>query len=130
MIEDTLSVALPIASSKNKAQAKVTKTEVTKFCKSLSKTLEPHDLEISPISVEISSWIFISITRKSTLSELGYHKVITTIAENTGTTKVIIKSDQQLNIGLLNQYRYWTPSRARLLGLQLIKHHSDVLRFN
>jgi len=48
------------------------------------------------------------------------------LANDTGSTRIIQEVEGGLVVALLNQYRYWTPSRARLLGAELVREHLDV----
>lgn len=52
-----------------------------------------------------------------------FEKTILELAENTGSTRIIQETNGGLVVGILNQYRYWTPSRARLLGAEIVRHH-------
>jgi hypothetical protein len=63
-----------------------------------------------------------------TLSELDslLHEVILQLANDTGTTRIIQYLEDGLLIGILRQYRYWTPSRARLLGAEIVRQHMGV----
>jgi len=45
------------------------------------------------------------------------------LANETGATRVIETLRGGLLIGILRQYRYWTPSRARLLGAEIVREH-------
>ncbi|MDI1313812.1 N-6 DNA methylase [Prosthecobacter sp.] len=48
------------------------------------------------------------------------------LADETGTTRIIHEVEGGLVIGILRQYRYWTPSRARLLGGEIMRNHLSV----
>lgn len=48
------------------------------------------------------------------------------LANETGATQIIKESSGGLIIGILRQYRYWTPSRARLLGGEIIRSHMTL----
>ena len=48
------------------------------------------------------------------------------LADDTGTTKIVQQVENGLLIGILNQYRYWTPSRARLLGADIVRQHMNI----
>jgi hypothetical protein len=64
-------------------------------------------------------------TRMPAPDEL-FHEVLLKLAEDTGSTRIIQQVEGGLLVALLNQYRYWTPSRARLLGAELVREHLDV----
>jgi len=55
-----------------------------------------------------------------------FRDVLLKLADDTGCTRIIQQVDGGLVVALFNQYRYWTPSRARLLGAELIREHLDV----
>jgi N-6 DNA Methylase len=55
-----------------------------------------------------------------------FREVLLKLAEDTGSTRIIQQVDGGLVVALLNQYRYWTLSRARLLGAELVREHLDV----
>ena len=55
-----------------------------------------------------------------------FRDVLLKLAEDTGSTRIIQQVGGVLLVALLNQYRYWTPSRARLLGAELVREHLDV----
>jgi hypothetical protein len=49
-------------------------------------------------------------------------------ADRTGSSRVIVHAPrgQGLLLGLLNQQRWWTPTRARLCGRELMRRHLDA----
>lgn len=55
-----------------------------------------------------------------------FRDVLLKLAEDTGSTRIIQQVEGGLLVALLNQYRYWTPSRARLLGAELVREHLAV----
>lgn len=55
-----------------------------------------------------------------------FREVLLKLAEDTGSTRIIQQFEGGLLVALLNQYRYWTPSRARLLGAELVREHLTV----
>ncbi|MDO3388118.1 N-6 DNA methylase [Gilvimarinus sp. SDUM040013] len=122
VISDTLQVGLPVAESKNLAERPVTKAELKLFCRELKKALEPTLVNVSSVYDTLRSWNFISITPKCSPSiDLRHEDVISEIADASGSSMITIRSRQCTHIGILNQYRYWTLSRARLIALQLLK---------
>ena len=42
-------------------------------------------------------------------------------ADGYGASRISWERDGELILGLLKQYRYWTPTRARLCALDLIQ---------
>jgi hypothetical protein len=55
-----------------------------------------------------------------------YQEVIP-VADNTGASQIVMRHmGDGLLVGLRNQYRYWTQTRARMLAAELIRDHLDV----
>src|ERR1035441_7292420 len=50
------------------------------------------------------------------------------LPNETGAAQIIQETERGLVIGILNQYRYWTPSRARLLAAEILQNHTAYLR--
>lgn len=48
---------------------------------------------------------------------------ILSLANETGATTVLQEVDGGLSIGIFDQYRYWTRSRARLLAAEILREH-------
>jgi hypothetical protein len=49
---------------------------------------------------------------------------ILSLANETGATRIIQEIAGGLAIGIFSQYRYWTPSRARLLAADILREHT------
>ncbi len=52
-----------------------------------------------------------------------FRDTILQLADDTGATRIIQQLDSGLLVGILSQYRYWTPSRARLLGAEIVRQY-------
>jgi len=39
----------------------------------------------------------------------------------------VVQDEPGLIVGVYNQYRYWTPSRARLLSADIIRSYLDAI---
>ncbi len=136
VIKDTLDVSLPGRTARKNAQKEVRRGDIERFHDSLSKTLIPYRMKIQPDTIEFNSWKFITISRQGNtddsilLPERGdiSKAAIYKMAEDVGASKILIPRDDCIHIGLLNQYRYWTPSRARLLALQLLEEYSEFFQ--
>ena len=55
-----------------------------------------------------------------------FRDFILELADDAGATKIVQQVGNGLLIGILNQYRYWTPSRARLLGAEIVRQHMNI----
>lgn len=123
-VYDTLSISLPIAESRYKAVATVSDKEISSFIKELENTLLPYRVKINVCASPLDSWRFLSISSRSgNLNAVDNEQIFSEIADAAGCSFIKIHSDNGFIIGLLNQYRYWAPSRARLLGAKLIKEN-------
>jgi len=121
IIQDTLSTSLPISSALKKAQASVSQREIDAFTNMLVKVLQPHEIQvIFDSNMQQDSWLFFSLSLGEP-KNLDIKKTLSVMADNSGASLIKFQEDSSLFIGMLNQYRYWTPSRARLLGLKLLK---------
>lgn len=127
VIKDTLSVALPIASSIKRAQQGVSNDEIDLFCSELLTTMEPYVIQSRTDESQFHSWRFISLSNNSTFDELVAKDTFVEMANNSGASRILINSENNLHIGMLSQYRYWTPSRARLLALHILRENCSFL---
>ncbi|MGH9932557.1 MAG: HsdM family class I SAM-dependent methyltransferase [Pyrinomonadaceae bacterium] len=58
--------------------------------------------------------------------DLIFREGVLPLANETGATRIIVPLQGGLLIGLLRHYRYWTPSRARLLAAEILRNHMQV----
>ncbi len=70
--------------------------------------------------------ILSSLRKALPAPDILFREVLLKLADDTGSTRIIQQVDGGLVVALLNQYRYWTPSRARLLGAELVREYLDV----
>ena len=55
-----------------------------------------------------------------------FHRKVLPLANETGASRVILETDGGLVVATLNQWRYWTPSRARLCAAEILRRHMAV----
>ena len=140
VIRDTLDVCLPYNKSRARACDPPTEDERKKFRQRLELVLSPffkvlgkelqvilwepdnHIQKKTPFSILLLGEQEHSIAEPDEL----FRGVISKLADDTGTTRIIQHVEGGLLIGLLNQYRYWTPSRARLLGAEIVRQHMSI----
>jgi hypothetical protein len=141
VIRDTLEVCLPYKSSRDHACRPTTKAESDIFCRRLESLLRPF-FRIMGKEPTISIWhrrdpylannapFRVLLVGKSDVNVLPpddlFQKRILPLANETGATRIIHEVNSGLVIGILNQYRYWTPSRARLLAAEILRNHTSV----
>jgi hypothetical protein len=141
VIRDTLDVCLPYAESRARACSVPTSDDVETFRQRLELVIRPF-FQVLGKEPKIIVWkpqdtflqkeapfgMVLIGERCNTISEpdILFHDVILRLAEDTGTTRIIQHLEGGLLVGILKQYRYWTPSRARLLGAEIVRQHMGV----
>lgn len=125
-IVDTLSISLPTSESKITAEKPVNDDIKNSFCQTLTETLSPYNLTVSLCNIKSNSWNLIAISRDKTQVEIA-DGLLSNLLDQTNISRIIIHSDKHIFIGILNQYRYWTKSRARLVGMELQNDFSSQL---
>jgi hypothetical protein len=141
VIRDTVETAMPFQQSRSRACSPPLTADRKRFCTELKKLLLPFFLitnEEPEITLHTSAnsngnlpdpFLFISINIKGkTLKEAdtSLQSLFLRLAEESGTTRIIQQQENGLLLGIFNQYRYWTPSRARLLAAEIAREHLDV----
>lgn len=141
VIADTLEIRALNDELGKRASVLPTLTEQKTFKQRLESILRPF-FKVMGDEVQVELWkptaiflrdsapfglLFISKrgTQKPDLDCL-FHNVLLKLAEDTGSTRIIQQVEGGLLVALLSQYRYWTPSRARLLGAELVREHLTV----
>jgi predicted RNA methylase len=137
VIQDTLSVCLPYKESRERACQRPDNSESQSFCQRLESLLLPFfkvlgkypEVMLRKRSDVVDDSPFSVLTlgiRGQEVCAAGddVHRRVLQLASETGATQMIRETEQGLVIGILNQYRYWTPSRARLLAADILQHHA------
>ncbi len=138
VIEDTLTVREPNDELGVRASRLPTPAEVSLFTRRIARILNPffkalgHQSEV--ILWEISrQWnspfLVLIISIKGSPPEEPtsiFRETVLPLANETGATRIIMEGSGSLFVGLLAQYRYWTPSRARMLCAEIIREHLTV----
>jgi Zn-finger nucleic acid-binding protein len=137
VIKDTIEVGLPFKQSRKAAEAPPIKTQKDEFIKNLKNQLLPFFKTVNQtifadiIKLDSSDleqpWQFIRLTATKGKSIITLQNLdrLMDIANKRGASQIIIKDKDGLIIGLLNQYRYWTKSRARFCALEILRFHMD-----
>lgn len=141
VVRDTVEVAMPYIESRDRACNPPRPTEHERFRKRLEFILRPF-FKVTGDEVQVELWksgstflqtsapfgLLLISKRGTTLPapDSLFREVLLKLADDTGSTRIIQQLDGGLVVALLNQYRYWTPSRARLLGAELIREHLNV----
>jgi len=140
VIHDTLTVALPFPTSRDRAQRPPRLSEIQAFEKRLRGELLPiarassRQLRVSRMpGYEDSPWEVLALETRPGDRAAQHHssfveKVLAEADEKSASQLVVVDSSRHcLLLAILRQYRYWTPTRARLCALEILHHHSGVL---
>jgi hypothetical protein len=141
VITDTLDVGQAYReSSGQRACAPPTLAECARFVERLRRLIAPI-LQIEPNELPATLWFppgysqanqtfgAILLGRPlSSLNEQIYFQRVLPLADDTGASQIVMEQDGGgLLVGLRNQYRYWTNTRARLLASEIIRAHLDAI---
>jgi hypothetical protein len=140
-IADTLEIREPSDELGKRASEPPSPAERNKFRTRLDSILRPF-FKITGDEAQVELWkpgeaflqtsapfgLLLISKRGATLPAPNglFREVLLKLADDTGSTQIIQQVDGGLVVALLNQYRYWTQSRARLLGAELVREHLDV----
>jgi hypothetical protein len=141
VIRDTLNVCLPYTDSRRRACQVPTRLETETFRKHLEGVIGPFfrvlgkepqvvpwpELDLLPLREGPFDFFWIAERDCGASSPpAAIQKAILQLANDTGTTRIVQDLGGSMLIGILRQYRYWTPSRARLLGAEIVRQHMHV----
>ncbi|MES2950488.1 MAG: N-6 DNA methylase [Pseudomonadota bacterium] len=134
VINDTLAVSMPYGPSIDAANSPPSETQARAFASTMESYLEPL-LQLAGIDISVEARPSRQGTWRSVDIKVGHSNApnwesdwIRKLADDQGASRVfVVNPPNHIGIALLNQYRYWTPSRARLCALTVIREHSDDL---
>jgi SAM-dependent methyltransferase len=143
VIQDTLAVSLPYDSARFRACCSPTEHEKKMFVANVKESLAPFmpkgygELSIELVKLpttpnQVGSPFEILVLTSHKLADAavvadGMLNTIIDLAEETGATQIIVEEDKSLVVGIYKYYRYWTPSRARMLCGEIIRDKIDIL---
>ncbi|MCX6901482.1 MAG: N-6 DNA methylase [Verrucomicrobia bacterium] len=141
VVRDTVEVAMPYIESRDRACNPPRPAERERFRKRLESILRPF-FKVAGDEPQVELWkpdaaflqtsapfgLMLISKRGTTMPAPDglFRDVLLKLADDTGSTRIIQQVKGGLFVAMLNQYRYWTPSRARLLGAELVREHLDV----
>jgi hypothetical protein len=140
VIKDTLSVCLPFNEFRGRACQRPARTDRQRFQRRLESLLGPffRVLGIEPAVTPLlwndtfdsrSTFSVMAVSVRNSASPLPRADgplvaKILQLANDTGATRIVQEEENGLLVGIFNQYRYWTQSRARLLAAEILRHHT------
>jgi hypothetical protein len=137
VVQDTLDIGQAYRESSGmRACASPTTAECNRFVERLRQLLAPL-VEVEPEALAATLWFpegrpkagqtfgAILLGRPADeMDEKTYFQKVLPLTDNTGASQVLMKlTDGGLLVGLRNQYRYWTCTRARLLAAEIARRH-------
>lgn len=138
VIHDTVELAAPYQATRNLAMSQPDSQVLTTFAHKLESTLQPlFKIVKQRISVGIvpkadddwnPPWRFVTVMLEGDSfdpSRAFIANLMRTAAETSASRVVMPIPKGGLVLGLLNQRRFWTRSRARLCALHLSREHLD-----
>ncbi|MDX8527757.1 N-6 DNA methylase [Mesorhizobium sp. MSK_1335] len=142
VVRDTIQFGAPYRSSRDPAALPPDGSYCEQFCRYLQDMLQPFveptagELRIEtladPADTWMPSWRFIVLAPADVPSNVspGLVSKVMREANRTAASRVImvLTEQQGLLIGLLNQRRFWSKSRARLCGLHIVRQHLGAFR--
>jgi len=141
VIEDTLQTRMPYKTSINRSIQAPSNGLKNSFVKELKDTLNPF-FEITDEHIDVtlhyensSAWSFIDIVSsvaENEISQVDYlKKIFSELGKKANATRIFVERGQgYLTVCLLNEYRYWTKTRARICALDILKQRGDVFKVN
>ena len=142
VIHDTLDVGLPYGASRQRAWSLPTTEQRRRFCNRLATVLKPffksigREIRVTPwkiaathVAPPIDPYASVLVANNFTSTQepndaIRHH--VLRLGRETGASRIVEKIDNGLMVSILNQYRYWTPSRARLLGIEIVRRYLSV----
>lgn len=140
VVSDTVTFHSPYRITRDPAEQPPEAKELNAFCDRLQELLQPlftltqQELEVNPLPPVsdggswLPPWRFAEISL-STQSQAVTPTLIAHVmraAATTSASRIIVRvPGGGLILGLLNQRRFWTFSRARLCAVEVAREHSD-----
>jgi hypothetical protein len=140
VVRDTVTYCGPYRSVRERAEKPITPEHSRLFCQYLEAMLQPlfrltdQRVAVQPVDHDptwgIPAWQFITVAMANQLTTNWKSLLtkLTTEANKTGASRVLVRIPQAggLLIGILNQRRFWTPSRAWLCSLDIEQNHLNA----
>jgi hypothetical protein len=139
VVRDTLAVGAPYKSTRGPAEQPVSPDDAESFREYLDEMLQPSfgivdqnvSIKLIPVTKGAwdSSWRFLSIAIDDADLPVTDSLICSLMEEanKAAASRVVMRvPDGGLLLGILNQRRFWTRSRARLCGVYLMRHHLDA----
>lgn len=133
-IRDTLATALPTAPAKKNAARRTQQAERTRFARTCERELSEllgEPVTIRELDLTDAPWFFLQIDNVKGLREAPPpvrvdSSQLVAVSDDASVSLITIREGKRtMVVGQLDQYRYWTSTRARLLAASLAESYSD-----
>ena len=141
VISDTVRFGAPYQSARLPAEKPPQRNDVEAFCRYLVNMIQPFVKGLGAelcaaepggqTETTLAPWRFISLTPQNSQVEIPPSFLLDVMQEanRTAASRILMVLPQGgLFIGLLNQLRFWSQSRARLCGLHIVRQHLSAFR--
>lgn len=140
VVRDTVTYCGPYRSIRERAESPITPDHSKSFCEYLEAMLQPlfrltdQRVVVQPVDQDpgwgIPAWRFVTVAMsdQGLINWKGFLTKVTAEANKTGASRVVVRIPQTggLLIGILNQQRFWTRSRAWLCSLHIEQNHLNA----
>jgi hypothetical protein len=96
------------------------------FVRKLGRDVRGFVWEAAPESSPYSVLLLGPASDPPDFPQAVFREQILPLANQTGASRVVIELDSGLAVATLNQWRYWTPSRARLCAAEILRKYMAV----
>jgi hypothetical protein len=142
VIKETLETALPYNSVREQACKHPTTPQKHRFASRLESVLRPFVCKHGK-DVQVTLWSLAASTNSlapyslllvgtdktpPAVSESMFRDQVLPLASESGASRVLFEVENGIAVGILNQQRYWTRSRARLCAAEIVKRHMSAFR--
>lgn len=134
-IVETLAVSLPTAASKGNATRMTSEVDRRLFMQTCEEELTDllhEEVHVCPVDVgRDSPWRFLRVSRVNgsatapQLSAIDARRIVEMADDGAASLITIRTGNQSVLVGQLDQYRYWTKTRARLLASEVLLEGGD-----
>lgn len=140
VVRDTVTYCGPYRSVRERAESPITPDISKSFCEYLEAMMQPlfgltdQRVVVQPVDQDpgwgIPAWQFVTVamSNRGSTNWRGFLTKITAEANKTGASRVVVRIPQGggLLIGIINQQRFWTRSRAWLCSLHIEQNHLNA----
>lgn len=141
VIRDTVRFGAPYRSARQPAALPPGQADINEFCRYLTEMLQPFlkgvngALKAAAIPAQAGTgsppWRFVALTLSKAFAAVSPALLSDVMQEANRTAAsrvIVVLPEGGLLIGLLNQIRFWSQSRARLCALHIVRQHLGAFR--